>query len=95
MPTAERDSKTIDAVNHQLEKRQLKYIPPHKVIKREAELQGDKPKRQVFLITLRDGEQHLKCDVGSEMLAFNALQRRALAYDLVSIISYNCTIDFT
>lgn len=90
---------TIDAVNHQLEQKQLKYIPPHKVIKREAELQGDKPKQQVFLdqgaITLRDGDQNMKCDISSEMLAFNALQRRALAYDLVSIITYNCAMDFT
>ena len=90
---------TIDAANHQLEQKQLKYIPPHKVIKRETEIQGDKPKQQVFLdqgaITLRDGEQNLKCDISSEMLAFNALQRRALAYDLVSIISYNCAMDFT
>ena len=90
---------TIDAVNHQLEQKQLKYIPPHKVMKRETELQGDKPKQQVFLdqgaITLRDGEQNLKCDVSSEMLAFHALQRRALAYDLVNIITYNCAMDFT
>ena len=89
---------TIDAVNHQLEQKQLKYIAPHKVIKRETEIQGDKPKQHIFLdqgaLSFRDAENSIKCDVSSEMQAFNAVQRRALAYDLVSIISYQCSMDF-
>ena len=55
---------TFDAVNHQF------GHPSTQKIKREGELQGDKPKQQVFLdggaITVKDGEMNVKCDVSNE-----------------------------
>ena len=39
----------IDQVNNQVENRQLKYLPPHKCIKREDEILGAKPPQLLSL----------------------------------------------
>ena len=88
----------IDAVNHQLEQRQLKYLPPHKCIKRETELTGSKPQQRIFLgngsLAVKDQELRLTCDASTELQAFHALQRRALAYDACNMLTYDVSMEW-
>ena len=88
----------IDAVNHQLEQRQLKYLAPHKRIKRETELTGSKPQQRIFLdngsLAVKDQELHLTCDASTELQAFHALQMRALAYDACNRLTYDVSMEW-
>lgn len=88
----------IDAVNHQIEQKQLRYLAPQKCIKREMEILGKKPEQTFVLdngaLSVKQPELHLQCDVHSELQAFDALQRRALAYDLCSLLSYDVSMDY-
>ena len=88
----------LDAVNDQFEKKQLKYIPPHKAIKREQEILGTKAPQRIQLdasgsLTVQQGELHLRCDASSDLAAFHALQRRALAYDFCRLLSFDASAD--
>ena len=88
----------IDQVNNQIENRQLKYLPPHKCIKREDEILGAKPPQLLSLdsqgISVKQQDIHLQCDVSSELLAWHAMQRRALAYDLCQVLSYAVAMEW-
>ena len=88
----------IDAVKRQLEQRQLKYLPPHKCIKRETELTGSKPQQRIILdngsLAVKDQDLHLTCDASTELQAFHALQRRALAYDACNMLTYDVSMEW-
>lgn len=89
----------LDAVNDQFEKKQLKYIPPHKAIKREQEVLGTKAPQKIQLdasgsLTVQQGELHLRCDASSDLAAFHALQRRALAYDFCRLLSFDASMEW-
>ena len=57
----------LDAVNDQAEKKQIKYLAPHKCPKRESEILSAKPGQKVTLdangsLTIKAGESSLQCD---------------------------------
>ena len=89
----------LDAVNDQFEKKQIKYIPPHKAVKREHEILGTKAPQKFQLdasgaLTVQSGELHLQCDASSDLSAFQALQRRALAYDFSRLLSFDASMEW-
>ena len=71
----------------------LVYQHPNKFTTRQHELQLKKAGKEVSLdgsgsLTVRDKPQHSTCDTNGELELVQALRRRALAFDLVGVCSY-------
>ena len=71
----------------------LVYQHPNKFTARQHELQLKKAGKEVSLdgsgsLTVRDKPQHSTCDTNGELELVQALRRRALAFDLVGVCSY-------
>ena len=82
-----------DHVLTMLEKNTIVYLEPSKFPSRRSELASEKSVKEITLdrtktLKLADRKQDLSCDTHSELLLIQALQRRALALDLVGVASY-------
>ena len=82
-----------DHVLTMLEKNTIVYLEPSKFPSRRAELASEKLVKEITLdssktLKLADKKQELSCETHSELLLIQALQRRALALDLVGVASY-------
>ena len=82
-----------DHVLTMLEKNTIVYLEPSKFPSRRAELASEKLVKEITLdssktLKLADKKQELACETHSELLLIQALQRRALALDLVGVASY-------
>ena len=76
-----------------LEKNTIFYLAPSKFPSRRSELASEKLVKAITLdssktLKLADKKQELSCDTHSELLLIQALQRRALALDLVGVATY-------
>ena len=76
-----------------LEKNTIVYLEPSKFPSRRSDLASEKSVKEITLdstktLKLADRKQDLSCDTHSELLLIQALQRRALALDLVGVASY-------
>lgn len=84
-----------DQFTAMLESNELKYIAPNKCLTRQMELSGAKPEKQIKLdegknnLVLKDSHPEKEMDVGSDLALFQAMNRRALAMDLVGMASYD------
>jgi hypothetical protein len=84
----------IDAVLQQAEDQSVKYLPPHKCPKREAELQAVKHDVPLTLdtsagrVVLGKQIKEVACDTSTELKTMWALQRRGLAYDQADLIRW-------
>jgi hypothetical protein len=85
----------IDAVLQQAEDQAVKYLPPHKCPKREAELQAVKHDAPLTLdtsagrVVLGKQIKEVVCDTSTELKTLWALQRRGLAYDQADLIRWD------
>ena len=82
-----------DHVLTMLEKNTIVYWEPSKFPSRRSELASEKSVKEITLdptktLKLSDRKQDFSCDTHSELLLMQALQRRALALDLVGAASY-------
>lgn len=76
-----------------LERNTITYLEPSKFPSRRSELASEKQVKEITLdasktLKLADKKQELLCDTHSELLLIQALQRRALAMDLVGVASF-------
>jgi hypothetical protein len=87
----------IDAVFTLVEENVLKYIPIHSLTCREQELMGEKEDTHLkeYIIRMSSGSlsakekpSELRADLGTDLKIRFALQRRALAFDQASLISW-------
>ena len=85
----------IDASFQMVESGSLVYIAPSKCGSRDQEVQQDAKNKQKQLVTIEQGALKTiatpslpTIDVGTEMRLMYALQRRGLAFDLVSLMSW-------
>ena len=88
----------IDAVFALVEDNQLKYLPLHTLTSREQELNGDKedPDIKEFSIKMKSGNlvgkersHEVRADTTTDLKMRSALQRRALAFDQATLISWD------
>ena len=85
----------IDASFQMVESGSLVYIAPSKCGSRDQEIQQDAKAKQKQLVTIEQGALRTiaspnlpTVDVGTELKLMYALQRRGLAFDLVSLLSW-------
>ena len=85
----------IDACFQMVESGALTYLAPSKCGSRDHEIQQDSKAKQKQLLTIEQGALKTVAapslpaiDVGTEMKLMYALQRRGLAFDLVSLMSW-------
>lgn len=89
----------IDAVFHMVETGAITYIPPSKCHSREQEVQADAKQKSKQVLTLEAGSLKQTTstnlqdvDTSTELKLYFALQRRNLAFELVSLLSWDlCT----
>ena len=71
----------------------VSYLPPSKFTTRTSELKLEKPKKELDIqasqVVLRDKTADQSCDVNTSLNLHLALQRRALAMDLVGLATYS------
>ena len=83
---------TYDLVFTMMERDSLVYLHPEKFVTRRSELQQKKPNREVVLdqnsLSVRDKQPDPMCSTKTELEVFQALRRRALAFDLVGLCSF-------
>ena len=77
-----------------LQRDALVYIHPEKFTTRRQELSSQKPNKQVVLdgsgaLNVKEKPTSLTCQTSGELELVQALRRRALAFDLVGICSYD------
>ena len=76
-----------------LEKDTLVYLGPEKFPTRRNELQLKKPGKEIAIdqsqLIVKEKPADLTCSTNTELEVANAFRRRALAFDLVGICSYN------
>eukprot|EP00435_Cladocopium_sp_Y103_P016771 s176_g4.t1 len=75
-----------------LERDTLLYIHPEKFVTRRYELQQKKPSKEIVLdhsaLTVRDKQTDFTCPTRTELELFQAMRRRALAFDLVGLCKF-------
>ena len=88
----------IDSVFALVEDNQLKYLPLHTLTSREQELNGEKEDTDIkeFSVKMKSGNligkertQEVRADTTSDLRMRSALQRRALAFDQATLISWD------
>ena len=76
-----------------LEKDCLNYLGPEKFPTRRNELLQKKPSKEISVdqsqLVVKDKQSDLTCPTVTELEVFNVLKRRALAFDLVGVCTYN------
>ena len=78
-----------------MESDSLKYVPPSKCLTRLAEITAAKPPKELKLdanatgIIVKDSAVDASCPTSTEMDIFEALTRRALAFDAVGLIAFD------
>ncbi len=82
-----------DHVLTMLDKKTIGYLAPSNFPSRRSELSNQKLVKEITLdssktLKLADKKLELACDTHSELLLLQALQRRALALDLVAVATY-------
>lgn len=75
------------------EKDSLMYLHPEKFTTRRQELAAKKPPKELSLdsghLTIKDKDVLHSCSTATELEVTQALRRRALAFDLIGLCSYN------
>ena len=83
---------SYDLVMKTLEQNTLCYLGPSKFPSRQAELKSEKPKKTLEIsagsVKIADPKPELTCETGAPLELSWALQRRALACDLVGLSGY-------
>ena len=83
---------SYDYVGQMLEKDSPMYLEPHRFDTRAAEVAREKPGKELVLdqnkISVRDRSDKGRCAIQDTLSLHQALQRRALACDLMSACSY-------
>ena len=77
-----------------LQRDALVYIHPEKFTTRRQELSSQKPNKQVVLdgsgaLNIKEKQTSLTCPTSGELELVQALRRRALAFDLVGVCTYD------
>ena len=82
----------LDSVVQQWESRQLRYLTPEKCSSREFEVTMSKSSRQISLdadkMVVKESKTTPDQFAGTEMLVFEALRRRGIAYAFADVISW-------
>ena len=84
-----------DQFSTMLEAGELKYISPNKCLTRQQELTNAKPEKQIKLdetqkgLVLKDSQPEIDVNVSTDLALFQAMNRRALAMDLVGLATYS------
>ena len=84
-----------DTISGMMESDSLKYVPPSKCLARLAEITAAKPPKELKLdanatgIIVKDSAVDASCPTSTEMDIFEALTRRALAFDAVGLIAFD------
>eukprot|EP00439_Symbiodinium_sp_Y106_P061439 s4790_g9.t1 len=88
----ERSYASYDYVGAMLEKDSPMYLEPHRFDTRAAEVARERPGKELILdqnrISVRDKADKCKCAIRDPLALSQALQRRALACDLMGACSY-------
>lgn len=77
-----------------LESEEIRYIAPSKCLSRQQELAGQKPEKEVQLdaakgsLVVKDVQPKQEIAVSSDLALYQALTRRALAFDLIGLATY-------
>ena len=83
---------SYDLVFTLLEKDTLTYLHPEKFVTRRFELAQKKPLKQLALdndsLTIKEKQADHTCTTRSELELVQAFRRRALAFDLIGLVSY-------
>ena len=84
---------SYDTALTMLERDTLVYLGPEKFPTRRNELQLKKPGKEITIdqsqLIVKEKPADFTCSTNTELEVANALRRRALAFDLVGICSYN------
>ena len=84
---------SYDITLNMLEKKCLLYLGPEKFPTRRHELLQKKPSKEISIdqsqLVVKDKEADLTCPTVTELEVSNALKRRALAFDLVGLCTYD------
>ena len=78
-----------------MESEEIRYIPPSKCLSRQQELAGLKPEKEVQLdaskgsLVLKDVAPKQEISLSSDLALYQALTRRALAFDLIGLATYS------
>ena len=84
---------SYDVVLNMLEKDCLLYLGPEKFPTRRHELVQKKPSKEISIdqahLVVKDKQQDLTCPTVTELEVSNAFKRRALAFDLVGVCTYD------
>ena len=84
---------SYDVVLNMLEKDCLLYLGPEKFPTRRHELLQKKPSKEISIdqahLVVKDKQQDLTCPTVTELEVSNAFKRRALAFDLVGVCTYD------
>ena len=83
---------SYDLVFALLEKDTVTYLHPEKFITRRVEILQKKPEKQLALdsdsLTVREKPSEHTCSTRTELELVQAFRRRALAFDLIGLVSY-------
>lgn len=77
------------------ESEEIRYIPPSRCLSRQQELAGQKPEKEVQLdavkgsLIVKDVQNKQEISLPSDLALSQALTRRALAFELVGLASFN------
>ena len=84
---------SYDVVLNMLEKDCLLYLGPEKFPTRRHQLLQKKPSKEISIdqahLVVKDKQQDLTCPTVTELEVSNAFKRRALAFDLVGVCTYD------
>lgn len=77
-----------------LELNEVMYISPNKCLSRQQEITGSKPEKEIQLdstktgLVVKEQSSHAEVNISSDLLLYQAIQRRSLAMDLANLASY-------
>lgn len=84
-----------------IESNEIKYISPSKCLTRHQELQGQKPDKEIQLdatksnLVVKEQPVAREINITSDLMLCQAMQRRALALDLVGLASFGTVMKWT
>ena len=83
----------LNEVCHQAESQVLRYITPSKCPSRETEILNLKLEKELSIehntLKIKDKDQAIPVDTGSEFLIYQALVRRCVAYAFANLIAFD------
>ena len=84
---------SYDTTLNMMEKNRLLYLGPEKFPTRRHELLQKKPSKEILIdqsqLVVKEKQSDLTCPTVTELEVSNALKRRALAFDLVGVCTYD------